>query len=127
MANNGDWREMQAGRELDRVVAEAMGHVVNIERMLTNPHFGTATKLIIEYYLNGERGASEQLAHYSTDLNAAISLINGGTSFVLSQIDGEGWQCSIIQQLGIGYSKAETPALAVCRAFLSWKETTNGK
>jgi hypothetical protein len=133
-----NWREMEAGRELDRLIAEKVGW-----RFEREPYFNPESTLVyspegVEMYhqsgiwtpvFAGEE-VHKVIPHYSTDLNAAITLANGIVEFNLfkgRKVDTEGsptdgWICTISDPKNFDSAWADTPALAICRAFLASKE-----
>ncbi len=108
-----DWRVLPAGRELDRLIAERLG--VDLENSLS------------------------VLKYWSTDANAALSLLNSlphqqgeePLSFTLSWSEEVGWIAHLawIEQTSGDYLRdtiaiqdADTPALAIARAWLGYHD-----
>lgn len=113
----GDWQTMEAGIGLDRVIAERLGWKAfqNVGGVL----FG---------HLNKPLGSvMDYVPCYSTDLNAAITLLPliGGEMFYWtlgnSRIDLT-YRCTIHDFTLEWNSIALTPALAVVRSWLLWTE-----
>ena len=125
-----DWREMSAGRELDRVVAERLGwtdiapRYDRFDEHEISPLQGIPPSGGTTYYVIGR---------YSTDADAALALLEGCFYTLRGTPDSyEGemlYRCSIDGKAGDGvilpsikYTVAKTPALAIVRAWLSWKD-----
>lgn len=108
-----NWRELPAGRELDRLIAERLGRYVN----------SNATD-----WWYDDAGFIGRIPAFSTDLNAAVTLLAGcNRSWKLSYdfsygFDGRtGYSISID---GTVYCQfIDTPAFALCMAFLAWRES----
>lgn len=133
-----NWREMPAGRELDRVIAERVGWAVECHKVVY------PTSSSYDYYRligpNGEEkrdydipeAAWQDAPHYSTDANAALSLPTADLYFI--DLHGPHSENSLWHAfIEWGYSdeedeypsfraEADTAALAVCRAWLAWKD-----
>lgn len=123
MTRMTDWRALDAGRDLDRRIAERLGwtHIESTEYWLDDPH---DTSLVQAWRGIPPRSTGEALVPcYSTDLNAAITLIPSDQQFELSNGLEPEWEALI----GWGYDGgADTPALAVCRAWLAYQDANEG-
>lgn len=125
---DNDYRTMEAGRELDRLIAERLGWT----------RFDTMPTVLVEHdnhidieTLMGWKNDFYYLVvpHYSTDLNAAMTL--------LPTADGDIWSLHYgdygdpytvaISRIKVAAPEylgdANTPALAICRAWLAWKDS----
>ena len=130
-----DWRTCPAGLVLDRIIAERSGwsdfnvHITFVEDTAEvgvdsrDRLFGRRTTQDYE----------ETVPLWSTNTDAALELIYGYFWTMLGTPDkftgSVLYQCRLDGHLGEFLSKdthstADTPALAVCRAFLAWKENT---
>jgi hypothetical protein len=121
-----EWRTMAAGRELDRVIAEKLGKEVMIGGSPTNP------RLVFKENYGGILGVHEIVPHYSTSVDAALTLmpndpprLSGVRLMGLGQtLDGE-WEAAIaeLDKLKAWHTQvAPTAALAICRAWFVWQE-----
>lgn len=127
-----DINEMQAGRETDCKVALVLGwsnireeFVRGVSCEGQNMWFGDLD----------ENHKGELLPWFSEDLKAAWLLVdlikqgNGGCplfSLKLDRFEGNQWECLMGVMAGEGTwwvdGEADTPELAICRAFLKSKE-----
>jgi|SRR5579859_1553395 len=123
-----DWRTLPAGRALDRVIAERLGldirYVPKVEEYLVRED--EIPSFLHEYadYDYPQPGWC-LVPYYSMDANAALSLLDDdeGTEYMLRKLN-TGWH---IHAYFKGSSTkttatAETIALVICRAFLTWTE-----
>lgn len=145
-----DWRTMEAGRELDRVVAERVGYteIEETTGWFDDPDVGSRE----ETYLRGRgadgRYSSERIPNYSTSVDAALLLPfdglkggwDGGNSLVIELSTAV--QVRYMMTAAVhtphaptisygGDSDFEKPyterlALAICRAWLAWQESKGG-
>lgn len=124
-----NWREMEVGRELDWLIAEKCG--VEILEQTPNTDWNTTHQPM---YLAKIDGALQGLWHsrkedcaprYSSDLNAAFDLLKQMPMGAVGLLEGnEAWFSNAYMD-GAGLltdEEADTPALAICRAWLAWKE-----
>jgi len=143
------WTTMEAGRDLDRLIAERAGwHPVTRSGMwaIAPPHIQDA-----DQYIAWRRGltastvlvavllmASEDEAwnilcpHFTTSVDAALALLPDALhtrqwSYLQNYTDNrcQMWRATIIvaAQEGIRYiGEAEGLALAICRAWLAWQD-----
>lgn len=124
MTEKANWREMPAGRELDRLIAERLGHptftepIPESERDLYKPG-------ITELSWMRVNGIPIPVPHYSTDANAALSLIEGteeGNDYLLRKLN-TGWHIHAYWgDSGKITATEPTIALAVCRAWLAYQD-----
>jgi hypothetical protein len=112
----GDTRVTDAGRLLDARIAERQGRTVTLVHS-TDPADPADYRIV-------EGGKYLALPHYSTDTNAALALFME-MPIPRLEYDSEAspmWTCSAEPEYGeFRYGSADTPALAICRAFLDWK------
>jgi hypothetical protein len=115
-----DWRDLPQGRELDRVVAERLG-------LITVNEAGQWQRV-------KERWNPDWIypPAYSTDANAALALWadehEQGAIAVLD-FDGYSWTAyrkyfseQFMQWVETEKQSADSPALAIVRAYLAWSE-----
>lgn len=142
--NSTDWRNLDAGPDLDRIIGEKLGYLIYHydkdvrERcfyMLMAPDGSfpaqEETSEIGEHGIHaGERKteaeAWEDLPHFSTDANVALNLVDE-VEFNLTNYNNDAarlytgefglWE-AVVESY---YAMGDTPALAICRAWLSWK------
>lgn len=130
-----DWRELEAGDELDRVIAERLGFYVETWTSTVNGAVGGTLRDAdggdFGGRLNGENywldtedpwGACPA---FSTDLNVAWTLARGIRNFrIYSSPDNLGGCCevAIIDGATAFMAKSDDLAFAICRAWLMWKE-----
>ena len=116
MATNGmsgAWRDMQPGRNLDRLIALRLGFGVR------GP-IGAHNELLLT---DAGDKTGFTLPRYSTNTDAALRLPLDGFAFELHREDGFDWFCEYYE---IGnpsnnfHATADTPAAAICYAWLSY-------
>ena len=100
-----NWRALPAGRELDREIAERLGWQSRIVGV-------------------GGAVAWAEVPWYSTDVNAALSLWKSANVRFLLQFEAAtkfwlAWYDEPEHPQGV----ADSAALAICRAWLAWKES----
>jgi hypothetical protein len=121
-----DWRTAPAGLEFDRVIAEALGIEIVIAR--------TADGTPFNYYVashNPMVGWENEIPPYSTSTDAALTLwpptmpwallckiVNAKVEYAFTAYIFTRYGDWIDGGTGVG----DTPALAVCRAWLMSKE-----
>ena len=120
-----NWRDLPAGRELDRLVAERMGYevidyardVVGVDDDQPNPVFKPESD---EHAL---MQVMKPVPHYSTSVDAALALVPGGDiAFELYRDENTGdWWAEFDGWYDEG---SPWPALAIVRAWLLWKDGT---
>lgn len=129
--------ELPAGRELDCKVALALGwcdlREEEVQRFggLQTGWFGCPDPKTL---LHGKPG-SEAVPYFSSDIENAWELVRliekgkGGCplfSLKLDRFEGKKWECLMGELAGDGTwwveAEADTPELAICRAFLKSKE-----
>lgn len=140
-----DWRTCPAGRELDKLIAERLGWRVEDYNappresmiktinswMILGP--GEDAKYWISHshhgYVTAEQAWDALLegSHWSTSVDAALSLVNQkGVGVTFSQYYGSPtWMAAIVDEVGkhiYDYHRADTPAEAIVKAFLAWKD-----
>jgi hypothetical protein len=122
-----DWREMDAGPEMDELVARNLGwRAVDLNDNVHGSRVRGPNWTLISP--NGERtgwGWNElqawehtELPAYSTNLSAAITLVEDDGDFVLDRSAIDEWHVCVHQ---VYFAIAPTPALAICRAWIAWK------
>lgn len=124
-----DWRTMEAGRELDRVVAERLGWRIDIENGDVYDEKGDYIPSDNPYGESREIGYTEnelwgRCSHYSTDANAALALYDG-CRIELKAEPPDDWTCFLVIEspvYGEWRGEADTAALAIVRAWLAWKD-----
>ncbi|RMF77679.1 MAG: hypothetical protein D6737_16950 [Chloroflexi bacterium] len=116
------WRQLR-GRELDTYIAQDLG--LRVERVRKARRYNEQDL----YGMSDDGGLSwENLPYYSTDTNAALDLVLEQPSikgvqihkvkpdkYVAHVFDGRALD-TVINATGA------TPALAICRAWLTWRE-----
>jgi hypothetical protein len=115
-----DWRDLPAGCELDRVIAEALGWDNFFEGSDGVLYADTP-----DIRANPRRWQAS-VEPWSTDANAALSLpLPPRTWFVIygPSAERDTWDVEL-QDIGPVFEQgqAETPALAICRAWLAWHD-----
>lgn len=122
-----DWRTMDAGREMDRIVAERLGwtEIEEQENWYEDPEVMAYQQ--IDLY--GRKDGSEyRVPKYSTDANAALQLDkpvlwwSEDDGRWLATYDAAIFGSAIELDVSPSPGEADTPALAICRAWLSWKD-----
>lgn len=108
-----DWRNMEAGRELDRLIAERVVALGYTESHLTLAFVPTHPDDI---------PSIDNPPRYSTDLNAAFVLLAPG-EYHFTHPNLVDWGCKFGKQEYFGWHYADTPALAICRAWLEWQDS----
>lgn len=126
--------ELEAGRELDRVVAEALGVTIRPAREVYPDESDGMDSLYFLFDRDGvEIGTgfanehnpfdSAAIPHYSTDANAALSLVSAVPNGVVSDfrlvLTYDGWSISWEAFYRHHKSEADTPALAIVRTWLA--------
>jgi len=122
-----DWRNMAAGHDMDRLIAERLGWRVQKNRdgytYLFRPD-GSG----VGNYIDAAQ-AWEGIPHFSTDLNAAFRLPVGEYTHLSCRtpLNDLGYAAFVAYDdhtTSNDYrsAAAATPALAVCRAWLAWQE-----
>lgn len=128
MNDMNDWHKLSAGLEMDRVIARLLGESPRIMQeggydQLTGDGFAVAGW--VEIY-DGDELAYEQIPYRSRDLNLAILLRNTIPSafFTLSfSPDRMNWRAEFSSdQRQSVFADASEPALAICLAWLEWKD-----
>lgn len=141
-----DWRDIEAGPELDRLIAERMGwQMIELENpspppidyrwRLVNPEgrirgvYGNTyfpCKDIEEAWQKAGEPDMEcgdrDLPPYSTDLDVAFTLITEQDGFSLSRDMQENVWMADLDTVPPTYEVADMPALAICRAWLAYTE-----
>lgn len=123
-----DHLTMKAERELDRLIAERLGYSVRDEIIRNEAGYSHDYQLIdpdgkiYSSWNASAYGAWDNVPRYSTDLNAATELLSGVSSTMLvyatSGIGAGKWQADLDGCIRF----ADTLTLAICRAWLSWKD-----
>ena len=130
--NKSNWRDLPAGNDLDRYIAEYLGWTVVGNPLTKEAVLWHGTELIhveqshSELSVNIARAWNNYIPQYSTDVNAALTLpMTPGWYFSLrSPIDDDLWTVFIREDAIPTFtsSKDENPALALCHTWLNWKD-----
>lgn len=112
-----NWREMEAGRELDAYIESVGLESPTIIQWINNKPYRVTP------YQLGIGGAAVLVPKYSTDLNDAFKLLEQlPLGEVGLETDGS-WFCVGLDDARIFPDEnATTPALAICWAWLAWIE-----
>lgn len=122
-----DWREMKAGRKLDYLVGELRG----LEFYPSHGHPAEPIDYLIVPQGTGKMyPALEHLPAYSTSVDAALTLLTGHDYALLNFnhqnlcLLNEAASKDIEEAAmnGAAWEWSDTPALAVCRAWLAWRD-----
>lgn len=125
-----DWHEMDAGDELDLYIAEHAGKTIVHG---TAAVWGKDCKQeYLDTWIEDENGFGMRIPAYSTSVDAAMTLpVDKITAeFSLWQrryTDRDVWWASFYpntdpsDSCSDGIESGPTPALAICRAWLSWR------
>lgn len=131
-----DWRDLPAGRELDRLVAERAGwRVARLsgadDALALRNHRG-GVEAIVNPLAVASAGLAEEewlwsavnIPHYSTSVDAALTLVAGRlTVHIESTRNPQTWQVWVADgDVFTDTVEADNPALAIVRAWLSWRE-----
>lgn len=142
-----DWQTMEAGKAMDILIADKVGWKIvsrpfgkQVDGYLFGFEYNLMTPQgVLLWENNADQGwrfrASDvwanatkywepSLPDYSTSVDAALTLLPP-SDFVLLEISGEDgeWKVSLyIGSTSKGAFTAQTLALAICRAWLAWKE-----
>lgn len=126
--------DLPAGAELDRLIAEMAGLIVQQAKddyywidNTYHPLYATA-RLLMPREMQNESAVPP----FSTDMNVVLLLVEDIKGFELNRVDEDDmihldkWASVIGYGFdGYGWSYIEeyapTPALAICRAWLAWK------
>lgn len=124
-----DWREMSAGRELDRFIAERLGYTGFVEH-----EWNSATRDFDDLCYTTQREYDGQdiyleVDRYSTDLNTILYMPLPEGAHLKLDIYPHVTTARIVLPSGMEhansdalYQGAPTPALAAWRVWLAWKE-----
>ena len=86
-------------------------------------YHGTAvSKPAYGVFLRGY-GSDGDLPHYTTSIDAAVTLIEGGNLWHVCKRERSPCYLAAVLQPHEGFSKASTPALALCIAALKARQT----
>lgn len=109
-----DWRTLPAGRELDRVIAERLGDYT--------PYINVGGRVIENFPPAYSTDANAALSLWSDDYRWSISPTEVSADFPVE--DESRFQASYPRSGNPDRSHewADTPALAICRAWLTWQE-----
>jgi hypothetical protein len=142
-----DWYELPAGRELDKIIAQQLGYTIQRVEWIAN---ATTGEMDYMYALTDPSGKRNRFGgkdieavwrsdhcfhevyvpHFSTNLDDACTLPLGDYYLYIANL-GKQSEARIVNPdvdaLGefdtwIGEAEVNEPALAVCRAWLKWKE-----
>ena len=124
-----NWRELPAGRELDVEISRSLGWTVSddaeIYTLDPNGNQGNFTRIPSGVYA----------PRLSVDANAALRLwatepLPDDWLWKLSyHVQVDMYSCMLIDQRDhpVLHEEAQSPALAICRAWLAWKETADAQ
>src|SRR5258708_948023 len=120
-----DWRMEPAGQRFDTAVAATLGYTDFVISGLSGMLWGT------------KDDKEDCLPEYSTDADAAIDLLDKTDCWILKPVPvlhpKHSYICEFYHPLPdgsvrwIARGQADTPALAICKAWLSWKERTDDR
>lgn len=132
MSEQQTWQTMDAGEDLDVLIAERVGLNVYHKEVGGWPAFSVQREWL-DVWIENEHGLAYEIPAYSTDANAAFSLLSGeaervGLEYNLYGVSG-GHTCEV----GFWTNEAgrrdrtwegtgQTPALAIVHAYLAWRE-----
>lgn len=132
-----DQRDLSAGPELDRVIAETIGLQWETKPPWTD--WNTTGDPMYRAIIGGvpQLWCSRRdkcIPEYSTDLNAAWALFDdlpkGYTPRIVRVLEPRGNHMAHVVKAGIIHREsndmeahADTPAFAICLAWLAWKES----
>lgn len=121
--NGKNYDELAAGRDTDRLVAEAMGlDVIDYARDWAGVDDMPSAPILRPADDGSSLIPIEPVKRYSTDTHDAITLLDEAESVGMYKSDG-GWLVGIGgPHEGIWLGRGETLALAICRAVLRWRE-----
>lgn len=124
-----DWRELPAGFELDRYIAERLGWRVELNGWkdkwnITSPD-GKYRESIPEFYDPNELWIKAPIPEYSGDTNAALSLLESLTVWHITKTGPGGiivdlWD-NPVSSIAYRHDTQDIP-MAICRAWLTWKD-----
>lgn len=133
-----NWRDLEGGLPLNQIVAEHLGWRIEPLSAAWVAVFnadGVGVERTTAYGSKNEwplYDLDEAIPHYSTDANAALALPLEPDMYFSLDVPAEhgGAKCglwnqyprSVQRKLVEGEAVADTPALAICRAWLDWKE-----
>lgn len=114
-----DVQDVQAGRELDQLIAERIGWTEISDQMIVGRQdlHGTPPGAMFPTFM---------VPRFSTSVDAAWSLLEGRNSYGIATNTRE---LSYSMKLWAecdgydGWAERDQPALAICRAWLAWKES----
>lgn len=124
-----DWREMGAGRPIDRLIAERLGW--QFERRPNGFFAMVKPNGVIGPAYARQKDSEHDLPLYSTDLNAAFTLLSTelGLEWNLFSEDDDRITCELGHWFDERYpieqreqATEKTAALAICKAWLKWME-----
>ena len=122
-----NWRDLPAGRELDRLVAERMGYEIVEDFGMGGPSYTAllpgSVVMELPRAFGEDEGWEQVTPHYSTSVDAALALVPGGDiAFELYRDENTGdWWAEFDGWYDEG---SPWPALAIVRAWLLWKDGT---
>lgn len=142
-----NWRELPAGRDLDRVIAERLGW--KVVKVTWSPESSADSGWMYclvspdgVYAHGGSMNEDEawiipshehhvvSLKHYSTDANVAMTLWDNGYHWaVFPDPDQPGRFCAThpcAREYDVGIESGSTPAEAISRSWLAFGDKTNG-
>lgn len=126
-----DWRTLPAGRVLDRVIAERLGWtLIGFDDPFWR-HRQRDDAAVGDYWRTSE--GARKLPAFSTDANAALTLWGLNSHWSLNPdandngVHFEGYYPYADNEYGEMCELADTPALAICRAWLAWMDAKEGK
>jgi hypothetical protein len=113
-----NWRELPAGQELDVLIAKRIGYTDIYHADLAGNQWLVGTD---------PEGLKQPIRYYSSSLNATMMLITKNMRLSLHNEDDPIWHAVVYLDEGnppfeLFVGSAEEPALAICRAWLAWKD-----
>lgn len=125
-----DWKTMDAGRELDRLIAERLGWT---DLLIDQDWIEVDGKVEdVVRVLGVPPGAKwkEQVSEYSTSADAALTLFPDDTEWMATYSPYYGPRFRITvgtphvldDEYFDVYGNGDTLALALCRAWMAWRE-----
>jgi hypothetical protein len=108
--------EMSACRDLDWIIARMAGWKIEPRNGMYAVYRPDGS--LGEVGAGTEGSAKTLLPHYSTSVDAMLALL-GEAKLTLSQRAGH-WSAQVATYY---QGEADTPALALCRAWLGWRES----
>lgn len=122
--NTDEINELEAGRELDALIAEKIfNRCVHVLTATPEPGIFKCRKCDAGgfYFVTDYEGRVVGVPRYSEDIRAALEIAEKLKAFSLSRHSDGSWHCWHWNKTHIG-AVAETAPLAICRAALAHSE-----